>query len=45
MMEYVGCEVTYLERIEFGNLKLDNNLERGQFRLLTEEEITKLKEV
>jgi 16S rRNA pseudouridine516 synthase len=44
MMEYVGCEVTYLERIEFGNLKLDNNLERGQFRLLTEEEITKLKE-
>ena len=44
MMEFVGCEVTYLERIEFGNLKLDNNLERGQFRLLTEEEITKLKE-
>lgn len=43
MMQYVGCEVTYLERIEFGNLKLDNNLERGKFRLLTKEEIEVLK--
>ena len=35
MMEYVGCEVTYLERIEFGNIKLDTNLKRGEFRILT----------
>ena len=39
MMEYVGCKVTYLERIEFGPLKLDNNLKRGEFRKLTDEEI------
>ena len=39
MMEYVGLTVTYLERIEFGPLKLDSNLKRGEFRRLTEEEI------
>jgi len=39
MMEYVGCKVTYLERIEFGPLKLDNNLKRGEFRKLTDDEI------
>ena len=44
MMQYVGCEVTYLERIEFGNIKLDTSLKRGEFRLLSEEEIAKLKE-
>ncbi len=42
MMEYVGCTVTYLERIEFGPLKLDSNLKRGEFRRLTEEEIASL---
>ena len=41
MMEYVGCKVTYLERVTFGNLTLDNNLKRGEFRKLTEEEIEK----
>ncbi len=44
MMEYVGCKVTYLERIEFGDIKLDNNLKRGEFRLLSDEEVNKLKE-
>lgn len=39
MMEYVGCNVTYLERIEFGGLKLDNNLKRGEFRVLSKDEI------
>lgn len=43
MMEYVGCSVTYLERIEFGPLKLDSNLNRKEFRPLTKEEIELLK--
>ena len=43
MMEYVGCTVTYLERIEFGGIKLDNNLKRGEFRSLSEEEIKMLR--
>ena len=43
MMEYVGCEVTYLERIKFGNINLDTSLKRGEYRLLTEEEIASLK--
>jgi len=45
MMEYVGCEVTYLERIEFGGIKLDNSLKRGEFRPLSKEEIDILKNV
>ena len=45
MMEYVGCEVTYLERIEFGGIKLDNSLKRGEFRPLSKEEIAILKNV
>ena len=43
MMEHVGCEVTYLERIKFGNIELDTSLKRGGYRLLTEEEINSLK--
>lgn len=43
MMEYVGCEVTYLERIEFSNIKLDTNLKRGEFRILTNDEIESLR--
>lgn len=43
MMEYVGCKVTYLERIEFGGIKLDNNLKRGDFRLLSNDEINILR--
>ncbi|MBQ9731128.1 MAG: rRNA pseudouridine synthase [Bacilli bacterium] len=39
----LGMEVTYLKRIEFGNLKLDENLANGDFRELTEEEIELLK--
>ena len=39
MMEYVGCTVTYLERVEFGGLSLDKDLKRGEFRELTEEEL------
>lgn len=39
MMEAVGCSVTYLKRISFGPLDLDNNLMEGKYRHLTEEEI------
>ena len=37
-------EVLYLKRLSIGNLKLDENLELGEYRELTEEEIKLLKE-
>lgn len=43
MFEAVGKKVTYLKRIEFGTLPLDENLEEGEYRELTEEEIAILK--
>lgn len=43
MFEAVGKSVTYLQRIEFGGLKLDTELEEGEYRELTDEEITHLK--
>ncbi|MDO5539097.1 MAG: pseudouridine synthase [Eubacteriales bacterium] len=42
MFHAVGMEVTYLKRISMGNLKLDETLEKGQYRPLTEEEIALL---
>ncbi len=42
MFEAVGNKITFLERIEFGALKLDANLARGQWRLLTDSEIESL---
>ena len=44
MLESVNNKITYLERITFGPLALDENLERGQWRFLTENEIKKLEE-
>lgn len=44
MMEAVGKKVTYLKRISMGPLKLPQDLEKGQCRLLSEEEIRALKE-
>lgn len=38
MLEAVNCRVTYLKRIQFGNLKLDDTLEEGKYRELTVEE-------
>ena len=43
MFEAVGKKVVYLKRIEFGTLKLDEDLEEGEYRELTEEEIEILK--
>jgi 16S rRNA pseudouridine516 synthase len=44
MMEAVHNQITYLERITFGNIRLPDDLERGQCRLMTETEIKALLE-
>ena len=43
MFEAVENEVIYLKRLSMGSLKLDDNLELGEVRALTEEEIGQLK--
>ena len=43
MLKAVGSEVLYLKRISFGALTLDESLEKGSYRALTEEEITALR--
>lgn len=45
MFEAVGKKVKYLKRIEIAGLKLDDNLNRGQCRELSEEELEILKSV
>lgn len=42
MFSAVGNEVVYLERLSISGVKLDENLERGQARELTEDEIKRL---
>jgi len=42
MLKAVGCYVVYLKRISIGGLTLDQSLEKGQYRILTEVEIKKL---
>ncbi len=43
MMESLGCNVTFLKRVSFGNLSLDESLEEGKWRHLTIEEVESLK--
>lgn len=43
MFEAVGKEVIYLKRLSMGSLKLDDSLEPGDYRELTEQELTLLK--
>lgn len=43
MFEAVGKKVLYLKREEFGGLKLDSELEEGEYRELTEDELMILK--
>lgn len=43
MMEAVGKKVVYLKRLSMGNLQLPDDLEKGECRSLTEEEIQLLK--
>ena len=42
MFEAIGKEVTYLRRLTMGPLKLDENLELGEYRELTEQEMQML---
>lgn len=43
MFEAVGSNITYLRRVEFGTVKLDEALSEGQWRELTEKELEALK--
>lgn len=43
MFQAVGKEVIYLRRIEFGGIPIDEELEEGEYRELTEEELAHLK--
>ena len=43
MFEQIGCTVTFLNRVQFGNLTIDG-LEVGEYRELTAEEIQQLYE-
>ena len=43
MVESVGKKVTYLKRIRMKNLILDETLKKGEYRLLTDEELIDLK--
>ena len=45
MFEAVGKRVIYLQRISMGPLQLDEDLELGEYRELTEDEINQLKEL
>ena len=42
MLSAAGCYVVYLKRISIGELMLDESLEKGQYRELTEQEVNKL---
>lgn len=42
MLKAVGCYIVYLKRISIGGLILDESLERGKYRALTEMEIQKV---
>ena len=42
MLKAAGCYVIYLKRISIGELDLDNSLKKGQYRILSEDEIQKL---
>ncbi len=44
MLTAVGSQVLYLKRITFGALILDENLEKGAYRALTEDEVTQLRQ-
>jgi 16S rRNA pseudouridine516 synthase len=44
MLESVNNKITYLERVTFGPLCLDENLGRGEWRFLSKEEIERLEE-
>ena len=45
MFEALGKKVIYLKRIKFGPIDLDEELEEGQYRELTDDEIDILKSI
>lgn len=45
MVEAVGKKVVELERLEMGGLELDTSLKRGQYRPLSDEEVSHLKKL
>lgn len=42
MLKAAGCHVVYLKRIAIGGIMLDEQLEKGQYRLLSEKELQSL---
>nr|WP_263312959.1 pseudouridine synthase [Mammaliicoccus sp. Marseille-Q6498] len=42
MFHSINCEVTFLKRLKIGQLELDENLEPGEYRHLTEEDFNLL---
>ncbi len=42
MFEAVGKEVCYLKRIQMGGLELDEELELGEYKELTQEDLDQL---
>ncbi|MDD2970389.1 MAG: pseudouridine synthase [Lachnospiraceae bacterium] len=43
MLKAAGCYVVYLKRISIGEIILDETLQKGQYREMTREEVTRLK--
>ncbi len=44
MFEYANSKVIFLERLSFGGVQLDDRLQRGEWRMLTEDEENTLKD-
>jgi len=44
MLQAVSNEVVYLKRLQMASITLDENLEKGQWRYLTSEEVSELKD-
>ena len=44
MLAFLGKPVLYLERVRMGTLTLDSSLSRGEYRFLTDEEVSLLRE-
>ena len=43
MLKYAGCRVVYLKRVKIGDIALDEDLQKGSYRAMTESEIFALK--
>ena len=44
MFEALGMRVTYLKRVSFGDVFLDENLKLGEYRKLTVAELNSIKD-